>query len=142
MTVTEEMVEMVSPYTVGGGTTDDITTATFSQFVTWTTVELDNIDPGLATASYDEAHANLIADRIWRKQGKADMKSESIGNEYDYTREVGDSSYMMRFNEIIELYKTTKNQNTQEGYTRYDANPSDSTAGNMKLDQGAVPTFD
>ena len=137
MTVTEAMIPQVSPYTIGAAATDDATSADFTQYSTWAADTLDDADPGLTTSKYDEAHALLIADYIWKKKGKADMKSEGIGD-YKYSRDGTISPFRLAYDAILADYDNTLTASAaSEGVTRTDA----TATADMNLDQGGVPTF-
>ena len=136
MTVTEAMIPQVSPYTIGASATDDATSADFTQYSTWAADTLDDADPGLTPSKYDEAHALLIADYIWKKRGKADMKSEKIGD-YSYGRDGTISPYRLAYDAILDDYDSTQVALASAGVTRADATET----ADMNLDQGGVPTF-
>ncbi|MCK5431427.1 MAG: hypothetical protein KAJ03_01720 [Gammaproteobacteria bacterium] len=137
MVVTPEMVEMVSPYTIGTASGDHATQAQFAQYSTWAADTLDDADPGLTTSKYDEAHANLIADYIWKKDGKADLTREEIGD-YEYQRKGTVGPYRLAYDAILADYDNTLTASlASAGVTREDATET----ADMNLDQGGVPTF-
>jgi len=97
MTVIKDMIPLVSPFTVGPS--GDFTQNTFDQYKIWAEEELKKDDPGLSTAKYDEAWANLICHIFLSSQGERDIKSEKIRN-YSYTSD-RKTSYYLRYEEII-----------------------------------------
>lgn len=100
MTVTKGMVMQVSTFSVSDD--GDFDETDFAQYKAWAQEELDRDDPGLSTATYDQAHANLICDIFVSSKGGRNFKSESIGGDYSYTKNGGDkSSYRLRYEEII-----------------------------------------
>ena len=77
MTVSETMIKQVSPFEVDV----DFTTVDYTQYKTWDALELDQIDPGLDTATYDYCHALLICHFYECSRGSsAEFKSEKIGD--------------------------------------------------------------
>ena len=134
MAVTTDMVAQVSPFTVSDS--GDFTETDYDQYVIWAKQELDRDDPGLSTAAYDQAHANLICDIFVSSKGGRNFKSEKI-SDYGYTRDGGDkSSYRLRYEEIIAQF--TGKQPTA-GQEREDV---DYMPNQFKLDQQPVQKFE
>ena len=134
MAVTTDMVAQVSPFTVSDS--GDFTETDYDQYVIWAKQELDRDDPGLSTAAYDQAHANLICDIFVSSKGGRNFKSEKIGD-YGYARDGGDkSSYRLRYEEIIAQF--TGKQPTA-GQEREDV---DYMPNQFKLDQQPVQKFE
>ena len=116
MTVTKEMVEAVSTYTVD--VNGDFNEIKYELYKGWAEDELKIDDPGLSADKYDEAWANLICDIYNSSLGLRDIKSEKIGG-YSYTKGKEDkSSYRIRYEELT---KPRAIAVPIEGATREDA---------------------
>ena len=134
MTVTSAMVALVSPFTVSES--GDFTETDYNQYSTWAKEELDRDDPGLSTAAYDQAHANLICDIFVSSKGGRNLKSEKIGD-YSYSKDGGDkSSYRLRYEEIIAQFA---GEQPTAGQEREDV---DYMPNQFKLDQQPVQKFE
>ena len=134
MTVTTAMVAQVSPFTVSAS--GDFTDTDYTQYSTWAKEELDRDDPGLPTAAYDQAHANLICDIFASSKGGRNFKSEKIGPDYSYTRDDGGkSSYRLRYEEILRQFA---GEQPAAGQERIDLE----TPSNFRLDQLDLVEFD
>ena len=134
MTVTKTMIEQVSPFTVGAS--GDFSDADYTQYETWAKLELDKDDPGLSTAAYDQAHANLICDIFVSSKGGRNYKSEKIGPDYSYTKDGSDkSSYRLRYEEILRQFA---GEQPSVGQERIDI----ATPDNFRLDQLKLVEFD
>ena len=138
MTVTSEMIALVSPFTVGNSDDDTFTETDFEYYKDRTKEStLDRDDPGLPVGTYDEAHANLICDMYMSSKGGRHMKSENIGGDYSYTKDgSGKSSYRLRYGEILKQWAT---EQPTAGQEREDV---DYMPNQFKLDQQAVQKFE
>ena len=135
MTITSEMIALVSPFTVSES--GDFTETDYKQYSIWAKEELDRDDPGLPTSKYDEAHANLICDIFISSKGARNIKSENIGGDYSYTKDgSGKSSFRLRYEEILRQWATEQATTGQE---REDV---DYMPNQFKLDQQAVQKFE
>lgn len=133
MTVTKAMVMQVSSFSVSDD--GDFDETDFAQYKAWAQEELDRDDPGLPTAAYDQAHANLICDIFVSSKGGRNFKSEKIGD-YSYTRDNGGkSSYRLRYEEILRQFA---GKQPSAGQERIDIE----TPSDFRLDQLDLAEFD
>lgn len=140
MTVTTAMIAQVSPFTVGP--TGDFTETDYNQYVTWAALELNQLDPGFDTTTYDYCHALLICHFYESSRGASrEYKSEKIGD-YGYTRadtgDVASSAYYNRFRQILAQWNT---EQATAGVERDDADDTYPKA-KFKLDQGDKAMFE
>ena len=143
MTVTPEMIKLVSPYEVSED--GDFTYDDFLQYKTWAQSELDNVDPGLTTSMYDQAHALLICDIFEQSKGRSHLKSEKIGN-YSYTTADNNgngqkTAYRIRFENMLSTMST---ETVTAGVDRIDMDADDEygTDYNFRLDQEPPKGFE
>jgi len=139
MTVTKEMVELVSPFTVGAS--GDFTDEDFEQYKEWAEEELIKDNPGLPESKYDEAWANLICHIFLTSKEKTHIKSEDISSSnYKYTLFSEDEAtltkYLKRYYEIID--KWGKEEYTAGGISHEDSTLPDA----FQLDYGGATGFD
>lgn len=133
MTVTKAMVMQVSSFSVSDD--GDFDETDFAQYKAWAKEELDRDDPGLPSAAYDQAHANLICDIYVSSKGGRNFKSEKIGD-YGYTRDGGGkSSYRLRYEEILRQFA---GEQPSAGQERIDIE----TPSDFRLDQLGLVEFD
>ena len=133
MTITKAMVMQVSSFSVSDD--GDFDETDFTQYKAWAKEELDRDDPGLSTAAYDQAHANLICDIYVNSKGGRNFKSEKIGD-YGYTRDDGGkSSYRLRYEEILRQFA---GEQPSAGQERIDIE----TPSDFRLDQLGLVEFD
>jgi len=136
--VTATMIAQVSSFTVGAD--GDFSTTDFEYYSTQAEEELKRDDPGLPTIKYNEAWANLICDIFVSSKGKRNMKSESIGGDYSYTKDGGGnggkSSYRLRYEEILNQWS---GKQPTAGQEREDV---DYMPNQFKLDQQPVQKFE
>jgi len=140
MTVSEAMIAQVSPFTVGDS--GDFDATDYAQYETWAALELDQLDPGLDTATYDRCHAIMICHCYEASRGdKIGLKSEKIGD-YSYTRAdsggVATTSYYIRVIQILAQW------GTEQATVGVERDDSDDTFPNenFKLDQSEKVIFE
>ena len=143
MTVTKEMIMQVSPFSVSDS--GDFDETDFEQYKIWAGRELDRVDPGFDTDTYDYCHALLIChfyDISPSEKASIQYKSEKIGD-YSYTRSEGGTtiaptSFYNRFLQVLEKWKgkqattSTKRDDAEDTYP----------ASEFALDQSNVGVFE
>lgn len=140
MTITKTMVEQVSPFSVDDS--GNFTETDYDQYVIWAGLELDQIDPGLDSATYDYCHALLVCHFYECSLGSTGKyKSEKIGD-YSYTRfdnaQTELTSYYNRVLQILAQFGTEQPTTVVE---RDDADTTFPKAA-FKLDQSAKVRFE
>ena len=133
MTVTTTMIAQVSPFTVGDS--GDFTETDFTQYKTWAALELDQIDPGFDTNTYDYCHALLICHYYESSRGSnTQYKSEKIGD-YSYTRaDSADPSSTSYYNRFVQVLGQWARDEAYEAVERDDADET-FLSNSFKLDQ-------
>lgn len=140
MTVTSDLVALISPFTVGES--GDFTETDFAQYKIWATLELNRIDPGVDTETYDQLHALMICHMYESSKGNTtQFQSEHIGD-YSYTRsgtvESGSTTYYDRILQILEKWALKQPTTSTERDDADDMYPSEEFA----LDQSDVGVFE
>jgi len=145
MTVTKEMIMQVSPFSVSDSGDFDVTD--FEQYKIWAGLELDQIDPGLDSPTYDMCHALLICHIYDSSRGSSSggtqYKSEKIGD-YSYTRAEGDSETIVRtsyYNRMLQLIKEESREQPTVAIARDDTDETFPKA-KFKLDQNEKVVFE
>jgi len=145
MTVSTDMIAQVSPFTVGP--TGDFTETDYNQYETWAGLELDRLDPGLDTATYDLCHALLICHIYDSSRGSSSggtqYKSEKIGD-YSYTRAEGDSETIVRTSYYNRMLQLIKGESTEQPTVAIERDDTDETfpKAKFKLDQNEKVVFE
>ena len=100
--VTEDLFELLTPFTVGAASTDNLTSAQFTALNTKLTTDAEN--DGLEGDNLDWGTAYLIADVIASKLKNGLYTSEKIG---DYTYKKGSyaddgiTEWMKKYNDLL-----------------------------------------
>jgi len=109
--------------------------------VIWSALELDQLDPGLDTTTYDYCHALLICHFYESSRGSnVQYKSEKIGD-YSYTRaETGDVASSAYYNRFLQILAQWGTEQPTAGVERDDADET-YPKKKFKLDQSAKAVF-
>jgi len=142
MTVTKEMVMQVSPFSVSDS--GDFDETDFGQYKIWAIQELNRIDPGVDSETYDRIHALMIC-HIYESSGdtavSSQLQSEKIGD-YSYTQNSeaipGTTTYYDRILQIIHKWQLKQPTTSTERDDADDTYPSSEFA----LDQSNVGVFE
>ena len=136
MTLTESLFELLTPYTVGAASTDDLTTANFE--ILNTKLSTDATNDGLTGDNADWGTAYLIADILDGKTNNRAFVSEDIGSdEYSYKRgsasELAISIWMEKYNNLV----SSKTIVQPSGV----ATRSDTDMAKLNIDQNPIPKY-
>jgi hypothetical protein len=140
MTVSTDDIALFSPFTVG--VSGDFTEADFNSYKAFAALELNRIDPGVDTETYDQLHALMICHMYESSKGNTtQFQSEHIGD-YSYTRsgtvESGSTTYYDRILQIIQKWQLKQPTTSTERDDADDTYPSEEFA----LDQSDVGVFE
>jgi len=92
--------------------------------------------PGLGGASYDRAQALLICHMAAADlQGDLEMKSENRGGDWSYSKDAGQTSYLVQYRALLEQFAAPADL-ADEGVVREDARIT-----GLALDEVRPPVF-
>ena len=139
MTVSGTLIAQVSPFTVAdsGG---DFTNADLTAYTAIAALRLESLYPGLSTSMnatlYDYCHALMICHIFKASQGNVEKKSESYGGDASWTKDVGDTAFLVTLRETVAEWKAGQaaSETIDEGVERADHDVPD-----LKMSQADLP---
>lgn len=140
MTVSSSTIALVSPYTVGAS--GDFTSDDLTAYAAIAALRLEGMYPGLSTSMnatlYDYCHALMICHIFKASQGNVEKKSESYGGDASWTKEAGDTAFLVTLRETVNEWKAGRaaSETVNEGVERADHDMPD-----LKMSQADLPEY-
>lgn len=139
MTVSTTMISQVSPYSVSDS--GEFTTTLFNFYSPVAKKMLDLMCPTLASEIYDYCHALLICHLYEAKGGDIDKMSMSIAGDFSFTRNLGDTAYLVQCRATIALFQDGSTGITTLKPTESAGRADASETGIAGLDRYPTPSF-
>lgn len=140
MTVSADTIALVSPYTVGAS--GDFTADNLTSYAAIAVLRLESMYPGLAASMnatlYDYCEALMVCHLYKASLGNVEKKSESYGGDASWTKDAGDTSYLVTLRETVAEWQKGQaaSETVDEGVERADHDMPD-----LKMSQADVPDY-